>query len=438
VRGRDKAVELVSGLTSPAPHLIDLSLNFAAVQPANILPDNFLGASAPSLRRLELRYCYPSWSSNIFSSSITSLKLLNPPRFGVHPDVRLPVPSTGELAEVLARLRLLTVLDLEMKLPDMSAIASDGRTFGFPHMQTLRLVGECDEISGLLSCLRLPSTACIAIKCSKADEASLLSLRCSLEKAWTTKPIVDRVSMWRYGVGGGGIVGTTTSPPTTHLDISMTSINNWQENIFPEPSNFIALMNWDHVETWSLECPLERGVDWKATLEILKQLKNFEVSGEAVPQVMKALIRLTTSPASNINFANTVPFPYLEKLMVYGVNIILNNKNLSRYGSYTRGTTVTFQDIMKWLQQRSALGVPQIKEIAFKDCSGFTSKVKELFGKLGKRFGVANVVQTACIEEIEDLDGSIYNNYDSDGDRDDDLCNACLHLSCEGECEIDI
>jgi hypothetical protein len=174
----------------------------------------------------------------------------------------------------------------------------------------------------------------------------------------------------------------------------------------------------------------------------MKHLKNLKVFDEAAPELMKMLVRLTKPPNSHTlgttNLADAVPFPYLESFMIRGANIILSKKNLSRYGPHTQNYTVTFQDIMEWLQQRSALGAPPIKEILFKDCGGFSSKVKELFEKLRKLFGVENIVQKGCRPEADDLDGTVTALVDSHSgeDSDEGICNACFEFPCEGECEI--
>ncbi|KAH6901500.1 hypothetical protein BKA70DRAFT_1308840 [Coprinopsis sp. MPI-PUGE-AT-0042] len=456
---RDEVVKLMSRITSPAPSLVELSVNFDGgiygLTAPRVLPWNFLGASAPSLRRLEMVHCHPSWNPKLFSSSLISLKLSNPPLFkSPLEDIQVPsCPSPRELAEVLDRIPLLTELDLDMKIPDMTTLSPTGRTFGFPHLQKLCLVGECEELAGLLGCLRIPPTAHVEVNCTKASEMALLPLGWALDKAWVTKPVIDRVSLWQPPAGGSRIEGSNASSPGINpLLISITRISNWKWETFPEPRSLLAAICWDHVETLSVECSLGEGAEWKTLFEKMKRVKNLKLFDESVQEFIKALTHLTRiagSPPGLTNFADTVPLPYLETLMIRRANIILSSKNLSRYGPNTQAMTVTFQDLVEWMQKRRVLGASKLKEVTFKDCGGFSQKVKELLQKLQELGAVENLKRMICRVEVDDFDArSESEEADEDeddcdegfcyasGDSDDDVCNACLEPGCEGECEI--
>lgn len=157
-------------------------------------------------------------------------------------------------------------------------MATLNTTFGFPNIQNLRLAGVCEELSGLIGCLRLPPTACVVINCAKASETSLLSLAWALDKAWPTKPRIARVSLWQPAAGGGRIEGwSTAAPVTSHVHISTSSIENWQQDTFPESRSLFPTIYWDHVETLSVECSLGQDAEWDRTFEMVKQLKNLKV-----------------------------------------------------------------------------------------------------------------------------------------------------------------
>ncbi|KAH6905230.1 hypothetical protein BKA70DRAFT_509313 [Coprinopsis sp. MPI-PUGE-AT-0042] len=452
----DEVVKNISSLNSPAPFLVDLSLNFEDItyghsRPNGVLPRDFLGANAPSLRHLEIIHCRPSWNPNLFSSSLASLKLCIPPLYMAVPGDPFSVPSPQDLAENLARIPLLTELDLEMKLPDLTAINPCGRNFLFPNLQSLRLVGECEELAGLLSCLLIPPTSRVEVSCTKASEAALISLGWALDKAWTTKPVIDRVSLWRPRVGDTCIEGSNTSSPgKLPLLISMSRVMNWEWDTFPAPRSLFASIHWDHVETLSVECSFgQLGAEWRAIFENMKRVKNLKLFDESAQEFIKALTHLTKLAGSHpglTNLAYTAPLPSLETLMIRRANVILTNKNLSRYGPNTQTMTVTFQDLVDWMQQRRVLGAPKLKEVAFKDCGGFSPKLKELFQKLQELGAVENLKRRVCRVELDDFDPRSESEEDEDdcddgfcyasGDNDDDVCSACLEPGCEGECEI--
>ncbi|KAH6905224.1 hypothetical protein BKA70DRAFT_1293759 [Coprinopsis sp. MPI-PUGE-AT-0042] len=465
--GGDDVAKLICCLTSPAPYLVELSLNLEGATHSRFrkaLPRDFLGGSAPSLRHLEIAHCHPSWNPDLFSHNLTSLKLSNPPFPEGAANQPSPAPSPQNLAEILGRIPLLTELDLQMRLPDMTALEPAGRSFEFLHLQKLRLVGECGELAGLLGCLRIPSTAHIQISCTKASEATLLLLGCALEKLWVTKPTVDSLTLSENSSGGGSIGGFDTSSPSSRgvmpLIISMERLSGWAQgwewSAFPKLYSLLSVVCWDHVESLDLGSSVgleEKSMEWTTVFERMKRVKTLNVLGEAGRELIKALAHHTMPPGSrtgSTTVADAVPLPYLETLTIGEANILLSNKSVSTYGPNTQASIVTFRDIVQWIQQRHVSGAPKLKQVTFKDCYGFSPKVQELFQKLQKLNGAENLSQERCSAEVEDLDAEseeeeedededdYYEGYGYNGNpylSDDGVCNACLEPGCEGECE---
>ncbi|KAH6901493.1 hypothetical protein BKA70DRAFT_1157706 [Coprinopsis sp. MPI-PUGE-AT-0042] len=459
--GGDDVSKLICRLTSPAPYLVDLSLNLEGStfsRSRSALRRDFLGGNVPSLRRLAITHCHPSWNPDLFSNSLTSLKLSNPPVFKLAAGGPFLGPSAQELADILGRIPLLTELDLQMQLPDMTTLEPTGRSFEFLHLRKLCLVGECGELAGLLASLRIPSTARMEISCAKASEATLLLLGCAVEKAWTTHPAIDGLSLWQPPSSvGGRIQGFhASSPGVIPLIISMDIISHWEWSGLPKAYSLLGVVSWDDVETLDAECSVglgEKSMEWIIVFERMKRVKTLNLSGEAAREFTKALTHHTKQPGSHsgsTSFTDTVPLPYLDTLIITGANVLLTNKNTSTYGPNTQASIVTLRDIIQWMQRRQVLGAPKLKQVAFKDCYGFSPKVQELFQKLQKLDGAENLSQERCMAEVEDLDAEsdseeedededdYYDGYGYNGNpylSDDGVCNACLEPGCEGECE---
>lgn len=457
----EDVVKLISHLTSPAPSLTELILNLEGAAHGltpRVLPWEFLGGEVPCLRSLEISHCHPCWNPEFFTNNLTSLKLTNPPTRKTPYQDTSSGPSPQGLADVLTRIPLLTQLDLEMKLPDMSTIS---QTFEFAHLQRLRLAGEGGELAGLLGCLRISSALHVEINCAEADELALLSLGCALEKAWATKPATDSLSLWRLPMGGSRMEGTATSSPgTTRFVVSMGRMSSWSQTwewpSFPKPCRLLGVVYWDHVETLSVQLSFgvgdEKSMEWVAVFERMRRLKTLSLFGEPAREFLKALMHHTAPPAKtgSTNRKDTLPLPYLESLTISGANILLTNKDESKYGPCTQTIIVALRDLVQWIQQRLASGAPKLKQLVFKECGGFSPKVEELVQKLQKAGVAKTVKQEECAAEVQDLDAESDSDDDDDEDSDDyyegygyhdnpylsddGVCNGCLEFGCEGEC----
>jgi F-box-like len=399
--------KLISSLTTPAPSLVDLALNVGTSDyhgSPKVLPWNFLAASAPSLRRLKVVGCEPSWNPDLYSDNLTSLKLSHTPLARA----RLPGPSPAEFGKILAGIPRLTELDLEMNLPDLSTLEPASRTFDFPLLQKLRLVGECGELARMLGCLRIPSTACVDITCAQADETKILALGWALEKAWTAKPIIKslRLESFRRDFAGYKL----SSPGGNPLAISVaTGISGWvgylvESESLPNPFRLLGAASLDDVKTLhfsNISSSIGEGPEQRTIFERMKAVENIIVAGQGVRDFFQAVRRCTklsdphAQSGGSTSVADAVPFPFLKTLTVPDANLLPNDEGLYN-GTSTQATIFTIKDIVEWMQERRLLGLSMFKELLFQDCGGFTPRVEELLQKIEKSGTTENLKQEGC------------------------------------------
>ncbi|KAH6901499.1 hypothetical protein BKA70DRAFT_1522227 [Coprinopsis sp. MPI-PUGE-AT-0042] len=414
----DDITKLIPSLNSPNPSLITFSLKVDTRRYGHnlgSLPSDFLGGTAPSLRHLSLEHCQLPWGSSLLHQGLTSLTLVNPPLSksvtGEHP----LCPSAHEFAAVLARLPLLTTLELNMKLPDLGALGRVGTTFEFPSLHNLRLIGECGELAGLFSCLRIPPTTSAQIRCAKASSLSLLSLGRNLERAWTSKPIITDVH-WDNNTDIGNswsaeIYAGTSGHAVSEIAIIMVRADHWYPSRdsptnFPHPRNLLGLLSWDHVETVSLVNAFGYGaqdVQWNKIFEGMRRVKYLTLVREPAQEFVNALMHFTKPQAisrSAARPARIVPFPQLEKLEIHLCKVIAYAKTLSSYPPEhdDRLLIIALDDIARCLRQRFALGGSNINEVLFEACWGFSPEIKAILQKLQNRNVAEKVHHMACDE----------------------------------------
>ncbi|KAL0953739.1 hypothetical protein HGRIS_004928 [Hohenbuehelia grisea] len=153
-------------LDKPAPMLESLFLrgpryNRFATSDSFALPDSFLNAHAPNLRRLELDQCSISWSSPLLHN-LRDLRL--------HDSLR---PSMSDLLPALEAMKNLTSIDLKNCLP--SGINDHDLWADLPGLKHITLEDNAEECVTLLSRLQYPTDTLVKLRChSPEDDFSTL------------------------------------------------------------------------------------------------------------------------------------------------------------------------------------------------------------------------------------------------------------------------
>ncbi|KAF7356579.1 F-box domain-containing protein [Mycena venus] len=205
VKTGSRSVPEILNLTDTAPYLHSLSLaspGFAQEEHFT-LPNNFLNAEAPRLRRLELTRFFLPWDSPLLSN-LFHLKIQNP-----GPTAR---PSMKELLGVLERMPQLETLELDNALPvlapEVSTLSMPSSRIPLSHLKRFVIANvsalECADTLNRLSFNGnsgpTMKVSCLADNSTIADFSILISSLSNVQSVATTRQL--RSLFVNIGFGG--------------------------------------------------------------------------------------------------------------------------------------------------------------------------------------------------------------------------------------------
>ncbi|TFK22471.1 hypothetical protein FA15DRAFT_748685 [Coprinopsis marcescibilis] len=181
--------EWVFRLTTAAPLLIALDIVKTSSNVGVLLPAGIFAGSTPQLRKLQLNGCIPNWSSSVFSkgSRLTFLKVLY--TFESAPGSQ--PPSLNFILQALENMPQLLYLELSMKLAGTSS--TNRPPIRLPALQTLKLTGEINDGSAILSRLQLPTFVNVmlymSLKSISKFQSAATNLGGSCVSSWLSNPL---------------------------------------------------------------------------------------------------------------------------------------------------------------------------------------------------------------------------------------------------------
>ncbi|KDQ51404.1 hypothetical protein JAAARDRAFT_199228 [Jaapia argillacea MUCL 33604] len=202
-------------LSSPAPLLDTFTLCNWVTRDPYLIPDDVFGLVTPSLRRLDLTGCTPSWSSPMFSG-LTSLRV-KPAESGK--------PTFPRLLEILRsnpQLESLTLINC------LSSLSSDSRprnpAVRLPMLTTLHLEDEALGCSHLLTSLSVPPTTTFKLSSFASASPHFTSLSASIKSLSISTPILclEISSSWNKVTLTGYYDHCLSSPHLMLEEISTT------------------------------------------------------------------------------------------------------------------------------------------------------------------------------------------------------------------------